>query len=210
MLNLGESDRSPRALSLTEHAELLWQASQNVRPGPKIVVGHHTGAALAAVLAAQHPAEVGGLGLVGYPLYKDWQSKFARFERLDPLATDPDGEGVAAAWRFVCREFTEESDPDLIVETFADRIRAGRVWYEGYVALFTSDLDAIAQAARDSARPTTVVAFDRDSLSAMADRVGDLVGVKPTRVAGGVFALTEEPPVIAELLRRLHDQVIRA
>jgi pimeloyl-ACP methyl ester carboxylesterase len=207
-LNLGESDHSPRPLTLAEHAELLWQASQQVRPGPKIVVGHHTGAAVAAALAAQHPTEVAGLGLIGYPLYPDWRTKFARFERLDPLVTDPQGEGVAAAWRFVRRAFAEDSDPDLVVDAFADRMRAGRVWYEGYVALFTSDLDAIAGAARDDARPTVVVAVDRDRLSAVADRVGEYLGVEPVRVPGGVFVLTEDPPVVAELLRRLNAQVV--
>jgi pimeloyl-ACP methyl ester carboxylesterase len=206
-LNLGESDRSPRPLSLAEHAELLWQAGQNVRPGPKVVVGHHTGAALAAVMAAEHPAEVVGLGLLGYPLYRDWQTKFAKFERLDPLVTDPDGEGVAAAWRFVRRVFADDCDPDLVVDAFADRMRAGRVWYEGYVALFTSDLDAIAEAARADNRPTVVAAFDRDVLSAVAEQVAALLGVEPTHVTGGVFALTEDPSTVAQLVRRLRTQV---
>jgi pimeloyl-ACP methyl ester carboxylesterase len=206
-LNLGESDQSPQPLSLADHAELLWQASQSVRPGPKIVVGHHTGAALGATLAATHTTDVVGLGLLGYPLYPDWQTKFARFERLDPLATDPQGEGVAAAWRFVRRAFAEECDPDLVVEAFADRIRAGRVWYEGYVALFTSDLDAIAAAARNDARPTMVVALDRDVLARAAGRVGELLGVEPVCVPGGVFALTEDPPMVAGLLRGLYARV---
>lgn len=49
MLNLGESDGTDPALTLEEHAEHLWQAVQRVRPGPKVVAGHHTGAALARI-----------------------------------------------------------------------------------------------------------------------------------------------------------------
>jgi pimeloyl-ACP methyl ester carboxylesterase len=206
-LNLGESDRTPRPLSLAEHAETLWQAAQSVRPGPKVVIGHHTGATLAALLAASHPEEVVGLGLIGYPLYQDWSAQFARFQRLNPTGTDPEGAGVAEAWRFVRARFADDAEPDIVFDAFADRIRAGRVWYEGYVALFTSDLTAIATAARSESRPTAVLAMEHDILSAVAPQVAALLGVEPTPVAGGVFALTEDPPTVAATVRALYDQV---
>lgn len=207
-LNLGESDSTSRPLSLTEHAETIWQAAQSIRPGPKIIVGHHTGAVLAAVLATRHSEDVRGLGLIGYPVYADWRARFARFYRLNPTGTDDEGQGLAEVWRFVRIRFGENADPDLVFEAFADRIRAGRVWYEGYVALFTSDLEQIAIAARDDNRPTMVVGLDRDVLSVVNDRVAELLGVDPVRADGGVFALTEDPPLITDLVRRLRTQVL--
>lgn len=207
-LNLGESDATAEPLSLTEHAELLWSACQQVRPGPKVVVGHHTGAALAALIAATYPADVTGLGLIGFPYYPSWRQRYARFERLNPVGTDPEGDGVAAAWRFIRRAFAEDADPDLVFDAFADRIRAGRVWYEGYVALFTSDLHQIAVDARDGKRPTLVVAPRRDLLSPAADQVAALLGVTAVRTEGGAFVLTEDPPIVADQVRHLYQGAV--
>lgn len=198
MLNLGESDATSRTLSLAEHAGLLWDAVQEVRPGPKAVVGHHTGAALAAVMAAEHPDDVVGLGLVGYPAYSDWRTKLAKYERLNPVAATP--EGVADVWRFMARAFADGADPDLVFEAFADRVRAGRVWYEGYVALWNADLGAVLAGARSPGRPTVVVAPDRDALSGLAGEVGDVLGAPVTRIPGGTFVLTEDPAALAAVL----------
>lgn len=204
MLNLGESDAGERTLSLAEHAEILWQAVTSIRPGPKVVIGHHTGAALAAVLAATHADDVAGLGLIGYPLYRDWRAKLARYERLTPVATDPDGAGVAAAWRFIHRAFQDGSGADLIFDAFADRIRAGRIWYEAYVALWNADLDAVLAGAVRPGRPTAVLAPDRDVLTSLAEDVAATLGVQAERVAGGSFVLVEDPAAVASMIRRLH------
>lgn len=208
MLNLGESDATDRPLTLVEQADLLWTASQAIWPGPKIVIGHHTGAAVAALMAARQRDNVVGLGLVGYPIYRTWQEKFAKFERLNPVVCDSEGEGVAAAWRFIRRAFAEDSNPELVFDAFADRIRAGRVWYEGYVALFTTDLDEVARQARSGERPTLLMAPERDVLSANADLAGELLNVAPVRTGGGAFVLTEDPTLVADQIRALHQQVV--
>ncbi|MFI0371882.1 alpha/beta fold hydrolase [Actinomadura sp. 1N219] len=201
MLNLGESDATSRPLSLAEHAGLLWDAVQEARPGPKVVVGHHTGAALAAVMAAEHPGDVVGLGLVGYPAYFDWRTKLSKYERLNPVPATP--EGVADVWRFMARAFTEDADPDLVFDAFADRVQAGRVWYEGYVALWNADLRAVLAGARSPGRPTSVIAPDADALSALADEVGHILDAPVTRIPGGTFVLTEDPAALAAVLRDL-------
>lgn len=195
MLNLGESDATSRPLSLAEHARLLWDAVQEARPGPKVVVGHHTGAALAAVMAAEHPGDVVGLGLIGYPAYFDWRTRLSKFERLNPVPATPDG--VADVWRFIARAFADDADPDLVFDAFADRVRAGRVWYEGYAALWNADLAAVLAAARRPGRPTVVVAPDRDPLSELASEVGEILDAPVARIPGGTFVLTEDPAPLA-------------
>jgi pimeloyl-ACP methyl ester carboxylesterase len=207
MLNLGESDGTDRTLSLAEHAELLWQAASSIRPGPKIVIGHHTGAALAAVVAAAHPDEVAGLGLIGYPIYRNWREKLAKYERLAPVPADPAGDGVAAAWQFIHRAFSADASGDLVFEAFADRIRAGRVWYEGYVALWNADLDAVLSAAARPGRPTAVLAPDRDSLTPLADEVAAALGVQAEHTEGGSFLLVENPAKVASIIATLHADV---
>jgi pimeloyl-ACP methyl ester carboxylesterase len=207
-LNLGESDSTDRPLTLVEQADLLWEAVQQLRPGPKIVVGHHTGATLGALMAARHKADVLGLGLIGLPHYNHWKEKFAKFERLNPTGADPQGEGVAAAWRFIQRAFAPDADPDLVFDAFADRIRAGRVWYEGYVALWSADLDQITRDARDDSRPTVLVAPERDILSRTADEAAAMLGITPVRTPGGAFVMTEEPPVVTKVVRELYETVV--
>lgn len=207
MLNLGESDATDSTLSLAEHAELLWQAVTSVRPGPKVVIGHHTGAALAAVLAAAHPDEVAGLGLIGYPIYRNWREKLAKYERLAPVPADPAGDGVAAAWRFIHRAFSDNASGDLVFDAFADRIRAGRVWYEGYVALWNADLDAVLTASARPRRPTAVLAPERDSLSPLAGEVAAALGVQPKHAEGGSFLLVEDPAKVASMIAELHAEV---
>lgn len=203
MLNLGESDATDHPLSLTEHAELLFAAAQQVAPGPVAVVGHHTGAVLAAHLAATHPDQVTALGLLGYPYYETWRRQFSRFERLNPVRLEPDGSGVADVWRFIQRAFQPGSDQELVFEAFADRIRAGRVWYEGYVGLFTSDLAAIATAARNPSRPTVLVTPENDLLHPVTATVGELLGVTPRTIAGGSFVLLEDPASVATVITDL-------
>jgi pimeloyl-ACP methyl ester carboxylesterase len=213
MLNLGESDATDRPLRLEEHAEYLWQAVQQLRPGPKVVVGHHTGAALAAIIAGAHADEVLGFGLIGYPYYPDWRDKLAKYERLNPVPVDADGAGVAAAWQFVRRAFGPDAEPDLIFEAFADRMRAGRVWYEGYVALWNADLEAILRGAAASVasairpqRPTVVIAPERDPLSPQAEVVAGILGTAVTRIGGGSFVLREDPPSVAGPLCELYER----
>lgn len=200
-LNLGESDRTPRTLTLEEHAEYLWQVAQSLRPGPMIIVGHHTGAAIAAAMTAAHGDEIVGNVLIGYPYYSSWRERLAKYERLNPAGTQADGSGVASAWSFIHRAFEEDSDPDLIFEAFADRMRAGRVWYEGYVALWNSDLEGLAGAVAAHPGKKVLVAPENDILSKKADICAELLGSELLRTPGGAFVLTEHPEIVADLVR---------
>lgn len=208
-LNLGESDGTAEPLTLEEQAEYLWQATQQLRPGPKVVVGHHTGAALATVLAQSHADEILGTVLIGYPYYANWKERFAKYERLNPAGTQPDGSGVAAIWQFVDRAFHPDTDRDLVFDAFADRIRAGRIWYEGYVALWNSDLTALAGNVKRHAGPALLVAPERDILSAKAEICAALLGAELLRTSGGAFVLTEEPVLVSSLLQDFYAKAVK-
>lgn len=199
--NLGESDGTPEPLTLEQHAERLWQTAQALRPGPKLLVGHHTGAAIAAAITAAHGDEVIGNVLIGYPYYATWRERLAKYERLNPAGTDADGNGVAVAWQFIHRAFEADSDRDLVFDAFADRMRAGRVWYEGYVALWNADLPELARKVRAHAGRTILVAPENDILSAKAHACAELLGCEIIRTAGGAFVLTEHPEIISDLVR---------
>lgn len=208
-LNLGESDATPVPLTLEQHAEYVWQAAQSLRPGPKVLVGHHTGAAIAAAITAAHPEEVLGNVLIGYPHYATWRERLAKYERLNPAGTQADGSGVAQAWQFIHRAFEEDSDRDLVFDAFADRMRAGRVWYEGYVALWNADLDALAGAVRVHSGPKILVAPELDILSKKADICAGLLGSEVLRTSGGSFVLTEHPRLVADIVHQFCEEISR-
>jgi pimeloyl-ACP methyl ester carboxylesterase len=205
--NLGESDATPRTLTLEEHADYLWTVTQQLRPGPKLIVGHHTGAAIAAVLADKYAEDIVGVIYIGYPYYRNWKERLAKYERLNPAGTQPDGSGAAYAWQFIDRAFLPESDRDLVFDAFADRMRAGRVWYEGYVALWNADLTEIAQTASTRAIPSLLLAPDRDSLSVHAETCAEILGAELREITGGAFVLTEDPALLAEIVRDFYLKV---
>lgn len=200
MFNLGESDQISRQLSLQEHAESLWRSSMSVLAGRKIIVGHHSGAALAAVLAATHPEDIDGVILIGYPVYSDWRSKLSRYERLNPLRVDRDGASVQAAWKFNLGAFSDGADEDLILQSFADRIRAGSVWYEGYVALWNADLHQILADASKTPMPKLVIAPTHDPLTPHASSVAQVLGANTVEIDGGSFVLGEDPAAVAKAI----------
>lgn len=206
-LNLGESDRTSRPLSLAEHAEYLWQATQAVAPGPKVLVGHHTGAALATMIAAQQPEAVRGAFLIGYPYYPDWRTKLAKYQRLNPFPVDDAVDGLRDIWGFIDRAFEPDSDRELVFDAFADRIRAGRVWYEGYVALWNEDLTALATRFAELDIPSVLMAPESDILSMDAAAAADLLGSQLLHTPGGAFVLTEHPRLVADKIRSFVDGV---
>ncbi len=211
LLGYGESDPPARQLSLEEHASLVVDAAREVTDGPLVVVGHHTGAVLAAEIAGSEPDLVGGLMLSGYPAYPDWQTKFSRLGPvLRPADISPEGTELLDIWRYVTGPLEDGPDPDVALTIMTDRLRAGRHWFTAYVQLLGADLPAILDRAASVApgRPTSVLTADRDPLRGYADSVAVAFGVEPTSIAGTSWVSYEHPEriagPIAELVARVH------
>jgi len=196
LLGYGESDHPGRQLSLEEHAEHVFTALDAAIDGPLLLVGHHTGAVMAAQIAATHPAAVRGLLLSGYPLYPDWGTKFDRLAPvLRPADIGPDGEELCEIWRYVTGPLETDADRDVALTIMTDRLRAGRRWFTGYVQLLAADLDdVLARAAQvDRERPTAVLTADRDPLLGYAKAVAARLGVEPTTISGTSWVSYEHP-----------------
>ncbi len=65
----GFSDPVTRPISVADLADNLRSLCDHAATGRVIVVGHHTGAAIAAAFAARHPSRTAGLILHGTPVY---------------------------------------------------------------------------------------------------------------------------------------------
>jgi pimeloyl-ACP methyl ester carboxylesterase len=94
----GASDPPPAPASIIDHAEALLPVLDALGPHPVHLLGHHTGAGIAAAFAARHGARLHSLILNGVPLFDAaTRAHFAtfRFAPLQPLA---DGSHLQAAW----------------------------------------------------------------------------------------------------------------
>jgi len=186
----------------------------SVTTGPVVLVGHHSGAALAAQMALV--GEVAGLtvvgvGLIGYPLYAGWQAKLARLGGLiKPIRVDPAGDGLVDPWMATTAGFEAGTGDDVRVRAFADRLRGGEAWYSGYVQLLGADLRALLDqlAGRPVAR--LVMAASRDVVSADADQVAEVLGVPLRRVEGGPWVTLEHPEAVAGQLSAWLDEITNA
>jgi haloalkane dehalogenase len=157
------------------------------------IVGHHTGASIAAALGAHHGARVDRLILNGPALLSDAErAHFAQF-RFDPLAIHADGSHLLAAWNQRLAASPGWSNLDAMhrytVEMLANPVHYGR----GFSAAFAHDLaaDLLAISA-----PTLILTNSGDDLYAASQRAHAL---RPdfafAALDGGTHDIIDEQPV---------------
>ena len=72
LLDLGDSEKPGREVSLKEHAEVIRGAYNQLGFAPNVLIGHSIGGILGTVLAAEYPGDIEGLVLVDIgPMPKD-------------------------------------------------------------------------------------------------------------------------------------------
>jgi len=95
----GGSDPPPAPASIRDHGEAVGTVLDALGWSDCHLLGHHTGAAIAAAFAARHPRRVRRLVLNGVPLFTDEQLASFRTFDFKPLLPEPDGSHLLAAWR---------------------------------------------------------------------------------------------------------------
>ena len=94
----GLSDPPPAPASIADHAEALGRVMDALGLERAHLLGHHTGAMIAASFAARWPQRVGRLVLNGVPLFSaEERAHFATFD-FRPIEPKPDGSHLLAAW----------------------------------------------------------------------------------------------------------------
>lgn len=97
----GMSDAPPGKPSVADYADNLVPVLDALHLATVVVAGHHTGAAIAAALAARHPERVTALILHGVPLYTPAE----RAERLGkpprPQTLSADGSHLSDYYRYI-------------------------------------------------------------------------------------------------------------
>lgn len=94
----GQSDAPSAPASITDHAEALLSVLAALEVRRAHILGHHTGAMIAAAFAARHPTHVDRLILNGVPLFTPAErAHFASF-RFAPIVPAADGSHLLATW----------------------------------------------------------------------------------------------------------------
>lgn len=94
----GLSDPPPAPPTLEEQADALVATLDALGLERPHVLGHHTGAAIAALLAATRPDRIDRLALNGVPWLTPEELAHFRTFRFVPLEPLPDGSHLTAAW----------------------------------------------------------------------------------------------------------------
>lgn len=163
----GLSDPPPTAPTIADYADNLAAAMTALAVEKAILLGHHTGALIAASLAARHPQQVERLILDNAPSYTADERALRQALAHTPLPIADDGSHLTDRWRFL----RAMVDPDmtshslhLAVITYFSNSPDGD---HGHPAAFAHDVSADVKAITC---PTLVLSSRTDSLHAHGRR----------------------------------------
>ncbi|MEY2907601.1 MAG: hypothetical protein RLZZ602_124 [Pseudomonadota bacterium] len=145
MPGFGMSDVAPEEATLEDFASLIDSGLQHMGWASAHVVGHHTGAVLAAVHAERAPEQFRKLVLNGFPLLGDAEREhFASFY-FGPKDPQPDGSHLLTAWQNRLRSTPGWTDIRLMHRYTVEALhRDGSNW-RAFPLVISADLAALLQ-----------------------------------------------------------------
>ncbi len=168
----GRSDIPDHVPTVEDYADNLIPVLDALAIAQTVVVGHHTGACIAAAFAARHPERCSAVVLHGPPLYTPAERADRVANQLHPN-TDvaPDGTHFTARWQRVQSRFAQNADPASINWSVLSFALAGRLEWYGHAAAFKFDMEA---ALRAFTAPTLIISNTADTIHHAAARVLEL------------------------------------
>lgn len=141
-LGYGDSDKPSDQPLMQDYADTVVQLLDELNISKTSLVGHHTGAKIAAVVATSCPERVdklvlSGPGVLGSDMLEGIEDLFAQL-----WAVDEEGEYITNAWKF-WKEHDPAMPKSLVNRIVMDHIRAGgpdgKSGPYGFIAVFRSD-----------------------------------------------------------------------
>jgi pimeloyl-ACP methyl ester carboxylesterase len=201
----GFSDPAPPGHQVPDLAATVVEALDGIGvPGPWPLLGHHTGARLGAVIAADHPGRVWRLVLVGLPLYRSERARASRWaaKEIRPVVPEPGGEHLLHEWRRL-RELSSGTDPRVIHRELVDTLLAD-AYDRSYAVVRRHQLAAVV--ARIGC-PTLVLAAAADVQAANQPHAATAIpGARLLELDGGVFVMDERPGAVAGAVAGFLDE----
>lgn len=131
----GNSTKPPQPQTMTELGETMARALENLGYGAngagKVdVSGYHTGAYIAAELAATRPDLVRRVVLIGVPFWQGAELEKQGVELMKPKLVDEDGTILADKWKFAVKGRNPKVPLDRAYDLFVESLQSGSdVWW---------------------------------------------------------------------------------
>lgn len=205
MPGYGMSDEPPAGAALQDYADIIPAALGAMGWRSAHLVGHHSGAVLAAVYASSQPAALGRLVLNGFPLLGEAERKhFASFY-FGPKDPKPDGSHLLVAWQNRLRATPGWSDLALMHRYTVEGLHRGGSNWRMFPLVIAADMEPLL---RRIAVPTLLFTNTGEDLYDSTRRAHAL---RPDAFAyaqleGGTHDIIDEQPeawtrVVTEFLR---------
>lgn len=148
MPGFGMSDIPPEDATLETFASIISAALRGKGWARASIVGHHTGAVLAAVFGAGQPLAVTKLVLNGFPLLGAAErAHFASFY-FGPKAPKPDGTHLLTAWENRLRSTPGWSDIELMHRYTVEALHRSATNWRAFPLVISADLEKVLQQLR--------------------------------------------------------------
>jgi pimeloyl-ACP methyl ester carboxylesterase len=209
-LGFGDSDPLDGEASIETFAAAAFALLDALGEREAAVVGHHTGAVIAAEMAASAPDRVSALVLSACPFVDAARrAKHHGARVIDEVAPRSDGSHLAELWARR-QPFYPDGDIDLLQRFMIDALRAGRMAIEGHRAVNRYRMEDRLGQIRC---PTLVLAPTGDPhVYPVAPRVaGAIAGSVLREVPGGMVPLPDQmPEAFADLVQSFVGECRRA
>jgi haloalkane dehalogenase len=203
----GNSFRPAQQPSALDYAAMMHAATSAMRIGPSHLLGHHFGATVAGLLAAEYPDDTRSLSLYGWPNVGDAFMK--SIASAGPREFPADGTTVREHWvrRWAMSGMGLDNPSDsrfseaLGVRTLVALLQSGRNWFWAYRAIGESNHRALAKRVTC---PVLLFAGPRDHLwHETQDAVADFSNARFVPMDWvGVDAADEEPEAFCTIVDR--------
>lgn len=188
----GLSDSPPGPVAIEDYAEALLPVLDALGWARPHLLGHHTGAAIAAAFAARHPDRVARLVLNGVPLFSPEERAHFEGFRFGPLRPEPDGNHLLAAWNQRLAATPGWTDLDAMHGHVVAMLAVNRTYWWGFQAAMAYDIAPDLAAIR---APALILTNTGEDLYAASRRAAAL---RPdfafVALDGGTHDIVDEQP----------------
>lgn len=164
--------------------------------------GHHTGAAIACQMAAEHPERVLRLGMIGPVQLTEEERTAWHSAAVKPLTIDTEATHLQEVWQRVTHLDTQPIvypvTAELATREAIDTLIAGDRWHEAYEAVFSQDFPALLAQVHC---PLWFICGDGDVLYPYFKRAClARPDARVTELKGGAYILDQQPAHLAKLM----------
>lgn len=188
----GASDAPPAPASIAEHADALLPLLDAMGLARVHVLGHHTGASIAAAFAARHPDRVDRLILNGVALLTPEERAFFATFRFAPLVPRADGGHLIDAWNQRLQATPGWTDLAAMHRHVATMLANPDRYFWAFEAVFAHDL--AADLARITAPAMVLTNSGEDLFAASTRAAATRPDWRYAALEGGTHDIVDEQP----------------